>query len=103
MLIAFGVIFELPVVVMILSAMGLITPDFLREKRRHAIVAFTILASLISPADIVTTFLMMGPLILLYEFSILLSKMIHRGHLKREEEEKKEPTEEPPPGAVEAR
>jgi len=44
-LLGFGIIFELPVVVMILSALGLVTPEFLRSKRRHAIVAITIAAS----------------------------------------------------------
>jgi len=103
LLLAFGVVFELPVVVMILTAMGLITPDFLRDKRRHAVVAITVLASFLSPGDVITvTVLMMVPLILLYEFSILLSQVIHRGRLKREEEEREEtePSRGPPEGAV---
>jgi len=99
-LIAFGIVFELPVVVMILSALGLITPDFLKSKRRHAIVAITVVASLLSPGDVITvTVLMMGPLILLYEFSILLSVFIYR---KREKAEEVEASKEPPSGAVEA-
>jgi sec-independent protein translocase protein TatC len=99
LLIAFGVVFELPVVVMILSALGLVTPEFLRSKRRHAIVAITVLASLLSPGDVITvTVLMMAPLILLYEFSILLSRMIYR----RRERQELTASPEPPPGAVEA-
>ncbi|MDX1568053.1 MAG: twin-arginine translocase subunit TatC [Longimicrobiales bacterium] len=107
LLIAFGVVFELPVVVMILTAMGLITPKFLREKRRHAVVGITVLASFLSPGDVITvTLLMMIPLVLLYEVSILLSVWIHRGRLKRigmEPEDEKEPSNEPPSGAVETR
>ena len=72
LLVAFGVIFELPVVVMILSVLGLVTPKFLRNKRRHAILLITIVAALISPGDVIMlTVLMMVPLIILYEFSIL--------------------------------
>lgn len=100
LLVAFGVVFELPVVVMILTALGLITPEFLRSKRRHAIVAITVLASLLSPGDVITvTVLMMAPLILLYEFSIIMSVLISR---RREAHEALRASDEPPPGAVEA-
>jgi len=85
LLMAFGVLFELPVVIMILSALGLVTPKFLREKRRHAIVIITVLASLLSPGDVVTvTAMMMVPLVLLYEFSILLSVVITRRRQARD-------------------
>ena len=85
LLMAFGILFELPVVIMILSALGLVTPAFLREKRRHAIVIITVLASFLSPGDVVTvTAMMMAPLVLLYEFSILLSVVITRKRRARE-------------------
>lgn len=99
LLLAFGVLFELPVVVLILSVMGLVTPRFLRTKRRHAIVIITILASFLSPGDVVTvTIMMMVPLIVLYEFSILLSVMVYRGKEKRSQEPE---AQEPPPDSVE--
>lgn len=98
LLVAFGVIFELPVLVMILSVLGLVTPAFLRSKRRHAILLITILAALISPGDVImVTVLMMVPLIILYEFSILLSVMIYR---KREE--RIAAAADPPPDSVQA-
>ena len=100
LLIAFGLVFELPVVVMILSALGLVTPELLRSKRRHAIVGMTVLASLLTPGDIVSTFLMIAPLVVLYEASIGLSALVNRK--RREREEALRPSEEPPPGAVEA-
>jgi sec-independent protein translocase protein TatC len=79
LLLAFGGVFELPVVILILSAMGLVTPEFLASKRRHAIVIITVLASVLTPGDVITlTLMMMVPLILLYEFSIILSKMVTR-------------------------
>ena len=97
LLMAFGILFELPVVIMILSALGLVTPGFLREKRRHAIVIITVLASLLSPGDVVTvTAMMMIPLVLLYEFSILLSVVITKKRRARDI------GGDPPDGAVEA-
>ncbi len=101
LLLAFGIVFELPVVVMILSAMGLITPEFLKDKRRHSIVAVTILASMITPGDIASTFMMIVPMVVLYEISIVLSRIIHRRKAEQEEEPL-EPSPDPPPGAVES-
>ncbi len=98
LLLAFGVVFELPVVVLILSALGLVTPTFLKRKRRHAIVIITILASLLSPGDVVmVTILMMVPLILLYEISILISAVMWR---RRESHRASIEASSPPGGAV---
>ncbi|MBM4185488.1 MAG: twin-arginine translocase subunit TatC [Gemmatimonadetes bacterium] len=87
LLLAFGAVFELPVVIMGLSVLGLVTPAFLRSKRRHAIVIITILASFLTPGDIITlTIMMMVPLIFLYELGIILSVGIYRGKKRRAEE-----------------
>jgi sec-independent protein translocase protein TatC len=104
LLLAFGVVFELPVVVMVLTALGLVTPAFLRSKRRHAAVAMTVLASLITPGDVITlTVLMMVPLILLYELSIFLSSGIERRREAQEARLEREHTiGAPPEGTVEA-
>ena len=99
-LIGFGIVFELPVVVMILSAMGLVTPEFLRSKRRHAIVGITIAASFLTPGDVITlTVMLMVPLFFLYEFSIFLSGLIWK---RKRAREKLESSGTPPEGAVEA-
>ena len=100
LLLAFGVVFELPIVVMILSSLGLVTPRLMRSKRRHAIVAITIVASMVTPGDLISTFLMMGPMLVLYEGSILLSGMIYRRRQRAERESAFEPIEEPPPGTI---
>ena len=101
MLLAFGAVFELPIVIMILSALGLVTPAFLRAKRRHAIVLITVLASFITPGDAITlTVMMMFPLVLLYELGIFLSVGIYRGKRKRAEEF--ESSLDGPPGALES-
>ena len=85
LLLAIGFIFELPVVILVLSVLGIVTPRFLRTKRRHAIVASTILAALISPGDAITlTIFMVAPIFLLYEFSILLSVLVWRKRYARD-------------------
>jgi sec-independent protein translocase protein TatC len=72
---------------MALSVMGLVTPAFLRSKRKHAIVLITVLASFLTPGDVITlTIMMMVPLVFLYELGILLSVGIYRGKMKRAEE-----------------
>lgn len=101
LLVGFGIIFELPVVILILSVLGLVTPRFLRTKRRHAIVLSTVAASLLSPGDVITvTVLMMVPLIFLYEFSILLSVLVTRG--RDQDDNRIQPDAAPPEGSVEA-
>jgi sec-independent protein translocase protein TatC len=100
LLLGFGVIFELPVVIMILSALELVTPEFLRSKRRHAIVLITVLASFLTPGDVITlTVMLMVPLFFLYEFSISLSRMIWKKKRAREEAEKSSGA---PEGSVES-
>lgn len=78
LLLAFGAIFELPVVVLVMSALGLVTSTFLRAQRRFAIAGGGILACLITPADLVSSLFMWGPLMLLYEFSIGLARLVER-------------------------
>ncbi|HET7320994.1 MAG TPA: twin-arginine translocase subunit TatC [Longimicrobiaceae bacterium] len=82
LLLAFGIVFEMPVVILALSALGVVTPEFLASKRRHAVLIITVACSIITPGDVVTiTLLMMVPLVLLYEMSIFLSKMVTRRRL----------------------
>jgi sec-independent protein translocase protein TatC len=79
LLVVFGAVFELPVVVMILSALGLVTPQFLRAKRRHAVVVMAVLSAVLSPGDIIwVMLLLLGPMIVLYELSIVLSAVVRR-------------------------
>ncbi|MGI9188576.1 MAG: twin-arginine translocase subunit TatC [Longimicrobiaceae bacterium] len=79
LLLAFGIVFEMPIVILVLSVLGVVTPEFLAEKRRHAIVSITALSSIITPGDVITiTLMMMVPLILLYELSIVLSRVVTR-------------------------
>ena len=74
LLLAFGVVFELPVVIFFLARMGLVTPELLRRKRKYAILLTFVMASILTPPDVVTQLMMAGPLIILYEISIVIAK-----------------------------
>lgn len=76
MILAFGVIFEMPVMLVLLAMLGIVTPAGLARYRRHAIVALAVLSAILTPADPWTMMLMMGPMILLYEGSIWLIRLV---------------------------
>ena len=78
LLVAFGVVFELPVFSYFLSKMGILTPRFLRRNRRYAVVVVVVVAAVITPPDVFSQILMAGPLLLLYEVSIWVSAAVHR-------------------------
>jgi sec-independent protein translocase protein TatC len=75
MVIAFGIIFELPVVLIFLTVIGVATPEFLIQKRRHAIVLILIISAIVTPPDLITLLIMSIPLVILYEIGIIASKM----------------------------
>lgn len=71
-----GLVFELPVLVYFFSKIGLVTPDFMRTYRRHAIVLILLVAAIITPPDVVTQFMVGIPLYVLYEISIIVSARV---------------------------
>lgn len=74
-----GILFELPVVVWVLSRIGIVTPMFLRRYRRHAVVANLILAGILTPSpDVISQLLLAVPMMLLYEISIVISAREYR-------------------------
>ena len=73
-----GLIFELPVLVFILSIFGLLTPAFMSHYRRHALVVILVISAFITPPDPVSLILMSIPLMLLYEISIGVSWLVNR-------------------------
>jgi sec-independent protein translocase protein TatC len=88
LLFGFGIAFELPVITFFLATIGLVTDKTLTEFFRYAIVMIFILSALLTPPDVLTQFLMSGPLIILYGISILIAKAVNP--YKDEEEEESE-------------
>jgi len=74
LILVFGIVFEMPLLSFFLSKMGLLTPQFMRAKRRYGIVIIFIVAAILTPPDAVTQLLLVGPLLVLYEISIWVSK-----------------------------
>jgi sec-independent protein translocase protein TatC len=84
MSLVFGVVFEIPVVSWLLALFGLLRSDWMKQFRRHAVVAILIVAAVITPtADMFTLLVVSLPIWLLYEVSIIIVKMTE----KPEEEE----------------
>jgi len=78
LLIAFGLAFELPVVIIVLGRLGILTSGLLRKRRRHVIVGVLVLAMLLTPPDVFTQLVMAVPMILLYELCIWVVWMDER-------------------------
>jgi len=80
-----GIIFELPVIIFILSKLGLMTPKLMRSSRRYAAVIILIIAAIVTPTpDIMTMLIVATPLFLLYELSIFVSAFIEKKKKKAE-------------------
>ncbi|MDF1506300.1 twin-arginine translocase subunit TatC [Roseisolibacter sp. H3M3-2] len=87
MALAFGLVFELPIVILALTALGIVTPKFLNTYRRHAVVLCVVGAAFVTPgADPTSLFALAVPLYLLFEISVVLSTVIYRRRLRRERE-----------------
>ncbi len=81
-----GFIFELPIIIYFLTKMGLVTPEFLKEYRKYALVLVLILAAVITPPDIISQVIVAIPMVILYEVSIKISKFIIRKQEKETSE-----------------
>ena len=83
---ASGLIFELPLVTFFLTKVGIVTPSFLVKYRKHSIVVIFILAAIITPPDIFSMTLVSIPLLLLYEIGIVISKAVYKKKKKEHDE-----------------
>ena len=94
LLIAFGVVFEMPLFAYFLSRFGLLTPAFMRRSRRYAILVIFIVAAILTPPDVFSQCLMALPMLLLYEVSIYVSAMAYRKKDEGKKTQQPETTEE---------
>lgn len=73
---ASGFIFELPIIIYYLTKIGLVTPQFLKNNRKYALVIVLIIAAIITPPDVASQIIVAIPVIILYQVSILISKIV---------------------------
>ncbi|MEW6445691.1 MAG: twin-arginine translocase subunit TatC [Pseudomonadota bacterium] len=83
----FGLAFEVPVAVVLLSVIGVVTPDQLAEKRRYAILVAFIIGAIFTPPDILSQFMLAIPVWMLYELGILVARLLTRGRKDASEDE----------------
>ena len=83
---ASGIIFELPIIIYFLTRVGLITPEFLRKNRKISLVLVLSLSAIITPPDIASQIIVSIPILILYEVSILIAKIVIRKQRKLEKE-----------------
>lgn len=79
----FAILFELPIIIMFLTSLGILTPDFLRKSRKYAYFILLIVGALVTPPDVVLQIAVAIPLFILYEISIHLSQIVYRKKIKR--------------------
>ena len=86
LLLAFGLVFELPLVITFLAKLGIVSVDFLKKNRKYALILFFAGSAILTPPDVVTQIMMAVPLMLLYEISILGARVF--GKKKAKESDK---------------
>lgn len=86
---ACGIVFELPILMYILTKIGLVTPEALRKYRKISIVLILILSAIITPPDVVSQIIVAIPILILYEVSIHISKIVIKNQAKREKADAK--------------
>ncbi len=79
---ASGLIFELPIIIYFLTQIGVVTPEFLRKNRKFALVIVLSLSAIITPPDIASQIIVSIPILILYEVSIFIAKIVVRRQQK---------------------
>ncbi|MBN2417436.1 twin-arginine translocase subunit TatC [bacterium] len=82
-----GLVFELPVLSLFLTRIGILSPSFLKRYRRYGIVLIFLVSAILTPPDPMSQILMAAPLLLLYEVSIWISVIVQRKKIEEEEDE----------------
>ncbi len=87
MLIAFGLIFEMPLFSFFLARMGLITAQKMRDVRKYAVLAVFVIAAILTPPDVFSQLMMAGPMLILYEVSIWVAALVGKKRARKAEAE----------------
>lgn len=82
MLLGVSILFELPVLIYFLTKIGLVTPEFLKKYRKHALVVVLIVAAIITPPDVASQIIVSIPILILYEIGIKVSQRVIKNQQK---------------------
>jgi sec-independent protein translocase protein TatC len=80
--VASGLFFELPIIIYFLTKLGLVTPTFLRKYWKYAVIIILIVAAIVTPPDVVSQTIVAIPMLIIYEASIWISKIVVRNQKK---------------------
>ena len=94
LLLAFGLVFEMPLVITCMAKLGLVTVDFLKANRKYALLLFFVGSAILTPPDVVTQIMMAFPLMFLYEISIVGARIFGRKDPYADDEGEEEEEEE---------
>ena len=94
MLVAFGVVFEMPVLSFLLSRLGLLKPQVLVKGRKYAVLVVFLVAAVITPPDVLSQVMTAIPMLGLYELSIIVSRAAYKKHAEEDEDEEDEDEED---------
>jgi len=85
--IASGFVFELPIIIYFLTKVGLVTPEILKKYRKFALVIVLILSAIITPPDIASQIIVAIPILILYQVSIYISKLVVKKQKKKQKKD----------------
>ncbi len=94
LLLAFGLVFELPLVLTFMAKLGIVSVDFLKKNRKYALLLFFAGAAILTPPDVITQVLMALPLMVLYEISIIGAKIFGKNKVKDDKAKDAEKSED---------
>jgi sec-independent protein translocase protein TatC len=79
----FGIVFETPLIILVLAWLGILPVRILKRYRRHAIAVMAVISAIMTPADVISMLLMLVPLYLLFEISVILAGVIEKRRERR--------------------
>lgn len=91
-LLSFGIIFELPIIMVIMTKFHILKVDFIKKNRKYTILIIFIVAAILTPPDVITQTLLAGPMILLFEIGVIFSSIVEKKN-KREKNDRNEEIE----------
>ena len=92
LLLAFGLVFELPLIITFMARLGIVNVPFLKKNRKYAVLLFFVGAAIITPPDVVTQIMMALPLMVLYEISIIGARIFGKKSMDEAREEEAKPS-----------